>query len=134
MSSVLAENRIRKEKRTMKLMKIKDSYMFREKDPYKAKTKSKNAARWYFVYDKHKPVYVKGLTHLYYPDRKRFYQLKKGWLTKVKVNSFDVPSGMKAAEFRNAEGKPLSMKDIKDNTVQEKKRFSYKKVKPKMRQ
>lgn len=110
----------------MELMKIRDSYMFREKNS--DKKKGRNAAHWYFVYDRHKPVYVKELTHLYKADSERCRQLKEGTLSKVKISGFEAPSGMYEAKFKNAENNPLSMRKIKKNTIQEKPKFSYRRI------
>ena len=98
----------------MKLLKIKDSYMF--KNP---KGDNPYGSHWYLVYTpKGKTPYVKELTHLYKPDRNKMDDVHNGLLTKVRVTGFDVPSGMSSIKKDDYFGNPLTLEGIKNNTVE----------------
>lgn len=94
----------------MKLARIKDGYMFRTENP--------NGEHTYALfYDKKAKAYrAVQTTHLYRRDEKRFKQLEKGALMKVKFPNSDVPSAVRSYHYtHNANGEKI---DIKHNDVQ----------------
>ena len=80
--------------------------------------KSDEGSHWYLVYTrKNKILYLKGVTHLYLPDKKRFAQRNAGILDERKISSFETPQGVyKTKIYKNSIGKRLCINDIKMNS------------------
>ena len=90
----------------MRLVKIKNRYLYKGNDP--------NGIHTYAVYydKKTKKNRAVGLTHLYVKDEKRFKQVTKGNIMVMKFKEFDVPSGVKNSYFdKNIQGKKIDLKD-----------------------
>lgn len=80
--------------------------------------KNDNGSHWYLVYTrKNKVLFLKGVTHLYIPDRKRMYQRNSGILEERRITSFETPQGVyKNRIYNNVFGKRLNISDIKKNS------------------
>lgn len=105
----------------MRLAKIKNKYLFDSDNP--------NGTHTYAVYydRKSKSYRAVGLTHLYLKDPKRFKQVSKGMIKKMKFKEFEAPSGVKDSYFeKNIKGKKIDLND-KDNVVNVEKRHLSKK-------
>lgn len=72
----------------MKIVKIKNRYMFNSNNP--------PGTHDYLVYKDSKTNEVRAipLTHLYYPDKRRFFQMHQGYLKKMYFNHRDTPTGV----------------------------------------
>lgn len=107
----------------IKLLKIKDSYVFDSK-----RTKG---SHWYFVGNNKKDgMYLRGVTHLYIPDKKRFNQVNQGILVKARVKSFATPQGVKTNIITSdSNGNKFNEFDIKKNTVESKGNSIWRKIK-----
>lgn len=90
----------------MRLAWIRDNYMFDKKAP------DRNRHRYALYWDKQTKRYrAVQLTHLYQADKKRFDQLRKKQLLKMKFPGFELPSGVKDSYCdRAVTGKPLDLK------------------------
>lgn len=105
----------------MRLVKIKNRYLFKSKNP--------NGNHVYAVYyDRKEKCYrAVGLTHLYLKDEKRFVQVSKGNIMKMKFNEFEVPSGVKNSYFdKNSLGGKIDLKDKNNVTLISPKHLSKK--------
>lgn len=72
----------------MFLAKIKNKFMYKT-------DKNDNGSHWYLVYmRKDKVLFLKGITHLYIPDKKRMYQRNVGLLDERRITSFETPQGV----------------------------------------
>ena len=73
----------------MRLAFIKDRHMFNKNANYKDR-------HLYAVYYDKKSKKYRAIetTHLFLPDKKRFSDIKKGHLKKVKFPNFELPSGV----------------------------------------
>lgn len=90
----------------MRLVKIKNKYLFQSNKPHGNHT--------YAVYydRKNKEYRAIGLTHLYVKDKKRFIQVAKGNIHVEKFKEFDTPTGVKNSYFnRNIKGNKINLKD-----------------------
>lgn len=101
-----------KKAKTCYLAKVADDYVFGG---------NLNSSHLYLVHkDKgnNKTCKLQGLTHLYIPDSKRFSQLRSGLLSKVHIDGFDCPSGLKA-EILTSDfgGKQLLLKDVVNHSA-----------------
>lgn len=106
----------------IKLLKINDSYVFDSK-----RTKG---SHWYFVGNNKKDgMYLRGVTHLYIPDKKRFNQVNQGILIKAHVKSFATPQGVSIKIIKtDAKGNPFSLDEINKSTVYSKGNRKWKKI------
>ena len=104
----------------MKLARIKDGYMFRSGNPdgehnyclfYDKKTKSYKAVQ---------------TTHLYRRDEKKFKQLEKNAIMRVRFPGCELPSGVRSYHHtHNVNGDKIDIKD-KSVTILSKKHFPKK--------
>ena len=93
----------------MKLARIKDGYMFRTDNPDGEHT-------YALYYDKKAKAYrAIQTTHLYKKDVKRFKQLERGALMKIRLPNSDVPSAVRSYHYtNNVNGGKI---DIKNSAV-----------------
>lgn len=90
----------------MKLVKIKNRYLFKDDNP--------NGTHTYATYyDRQNKRYnAVQLTHLYIKDEKRFKQVKRGNIMVTKFKEFDVPSGVKNEYYcKNVNGGNINLND-----------------------
>jgi len=90
----------------MKIAKIKNRYMFNSSNP--------NGTHDYLVYKDKKSGENRAveLTHLYVPDRKRFSQVKNGFLKKMRFRHRETPSGVNNSYYcRDVNGKALDFRN-----------------------
>lgn len=74
-------------------------------------------------------MYLRGMTHLYVPDDKRFKQVRNGLLIKAQVKTFETPQGVKTNIIKtDAKGNPFSLDEINKNTVYSKGNRRWKKI------
>lgn len=95
----------------MFLAKIKNKFMY--------KTDSDdNGSHWYLVYTRrNKVLFLKGVTHLYIPDKKSMHQRNIGLIEERRITTFETPQGVyKNKIYKNAVGKRLNLSDIKRNS------------------
>ena len=93
----------------MRLVKIKNKYLFKSDNP--------NGNHTYATYfdRKNKEYRAVALTHLYVKDDNRFKQVKKGNIKIEKFKEFDVPSGVQNYYYsRNIKGKKINLSDDKN--------------------
>ena len=91
----------------MRLVKIKNSYLFKSDNP-------KGVHTYAVYYDKkNKENRAIALTHLYVKDDKRFKQVRKGNIMVSKFKEFDTPTGVKNYYYsKNINGNKINLKDI----------------------
>ena len=90
----------------MRLVKIKNKYLFKSDNP--------NGTHTYAAYydRKNKRYNAVQLTHLYVKDEKRFKQVSKGTIKVMKFKEFDVPSGVRNQYYsKNVQGGKIDLKD-----------------------
>lgn len=90
----------------MKLVKIKNSYMFKSDNP--------NGFHDYLVFYNRetRSYFAVQLTHLYVRDKKRFVQVQKGNILIQKFKEYETPSGVKKEIYKNdVNGKKLVLKN-----------------------
>lgn len=105
----------------MRLVKIKNKYLFKSDNP--------DGTHTYAVYydRKSKSYRAVGLTHLYLKDAKRFKQINKGFIKKMKFKEFETPSGVHDCYFeKNIKGKKIDLNDKKNVVNVEKRHLSKK--------
>lgn len=103
--------RLYKKGDVVQLAKVRDSYVFNKKS---------SDSHFYFVEPQtNGNVFLRGLTHLYVPDKKRMNQLRSGLLEKVFIDGFDTPSGVsvKKVETTDINGNPMSLSDVASHSV-----------------
>ncbi len=90
----------------MRLVKIKNSYLFKSDNP-------KGVHTYAVYYDKkNKENRAVALTHLYIKDNERFKQVRKGNIMISKFKEFDTPTGVKNYYYsKNTNGKKIDLKD-----------------------
>ena len=111
----------------MRLVKIKNRYLFKSNNP--------NGTHTYATYydRKNKRYNAIQLTHLYVKDNNRFKQVARGNIMVTKFKEFDVPSGVRNQYyFKNVNGGKIDLKD-KDNVVKVDKRHLSKKQSDKIK-
>lgn len=93
-------------RKTMKLVKIKNKYLFQSEIPEGVHT-------YAVYYDKEsKRNRAVALTHLYRKDYKRFSQIKTGILSVEQFKEFDVPSGVWDYYYsETVDGQKINLKD-----------------------
>ena len=94
----------------MRLVRIKNKYMFNSDDPY--------GVHSYGVYydRKNKRYNAVQLTHLYIKDEDRFKQVRKGQIMVTKFKEFETPSGVRNFHYiSNVYGDKIDLnnKDVK---------------------
>lgn len=90
----------------MRLVKIKNRYMFKSSNP--------NGVHTYATYyDRQNKRYnAIQLTHLYVKDANRFKQVSKGNIMVTKFKEFDVPSGVRNQYYnKNVNGGKINLND-----------------------
>ncbi|MBE5764015.1 MAG: hypothetical protein E7339_00235 [Clostridiales bacterium] len=90
----------------MRLVKIKNRYLFKSNNP--------NGTHTYATYydRKNKRYNAIQLTHLYVKDNNRFKQVARGNIMVTKFKEFDVPSGVRNQYyFKNVSGGKIDLKD-----------------------
>lgn len=105
----------------MRLVKIKNSYLFNSNNP--------NGTHTYATYydRKNKRYNAIQLTHLYVKDENRFKQVKRGNIMITKFKEFDTPTGVRNQYYnKNINGSKIDLND-KVNVVKVSKRFLPKK-------
>lgn len=90
----------------MKLVKIRNSYLFKSDNPLGTHT----YAVYYDRKNKRNNAIV--LTHLYLKDPKRFNQVKKGNIMISKFKEFDTPSGVQNSYYsKSISGDVIDLKN-----------------------
>lgn len=105
----------------MRLAKIKNKYLFDSNRP--------EEIHHYGVYydGKAKEYRAIQLTHLYNRDEKRFVQLRKGFLSPIKLKEFETPTGIRNNYYSmDVKGKKI---DIKNKDVELLRKLSPKQAK-----
>ena len=90
----------------MKLVRIKNSYMFKSDNP--------NGFHDYLIFYNRetKSYFAVQLTHLYVRDKKRFVQVEKGNILVQKFKEYETPSGVKKEIYKNdANGDKILIKN-----------------------
>ena len=90
----------------MRLVKIKNGYLFKSNNP--------NGTHTYATYydRKNKRYNAIQLTHLYVKDENRFKQVKRGNIMVTKFKEFDVPSGVRNQYYnKTVNGGKIDLKD-----------------------
>lgn len=111
----------------MRLVKIKNKYLFKSDNP--------NGTHTYATYydRKNKRYNAIQLTHLYVKDENRFKQVKRGNIMVAKFKEFDVPSGVRNQYYsKNINGGKIDLKD-RDNVFIVSKRHLNKKQSDKIK-
>ncbi len=105
----------------MRLAKIKNKYLFDSNRP--------EEIHHYGVYYDRKAKEYRAiqLTHLYNRDEKRFVQLRKGFLSPIKLKEFETPTGIRNNYYSmDVKGKKI---DIKNKDVELLRKLSPKQAK-----
>lgn len=90
----------------MRLVKIKNKYLFKSSNPEGTHT--------YAVYKDRDSNEIRAiqLTHLYTKDEKRFVQVRNGNILVEKFKEFDVPSGVRNQYYnRDVNGNKINLKN-----------------------
>ena len=105
----------------MRLVKIKNSYLFKSNYP--------NGTHTYATYydRKNKRYNAIQLTHLYVKDTNRFKQVSKGNIMVTKFKEFDVPSGVRNQYYnKNVNGGKINLNDKSNVKLVSKRHLSKK--------
>ena len=102
----------------MRLVKIRNKYMFKPKNENEEKTYKENQEHIYAVYkdDKSGELRAVQLTHLYY--HKRVQALERKLLKEVKLPSIKYPSGAKNSYYaKDINGNPLDLDAVEGQVI-----------------
>lgn len=102
----------------MRLVKIRNKYMFKPKNEKEEKAYKGNQEHIYAVYKEEKSGELRAvqLTHLY--DHKRVQALERKLLKEVKLPSIKYPSGAKNSYFaKDINGNPLDLDAVEGHII-----------------